>query len=114
MGDGSIFKNQMKSLRLTQQEVAERLHVSRATVNLLYVKERLTEDWKLKIIQTFQLSSNVFTSKNYTENVEISDQVREPVLLNTDERKALWDIINAQKAIIQRLEQSIQENESDK
>jgi len=114
MGDGSVFKNAMRSIRLTQQEVADKLRVSRATINLLYAKERLTEDWKLKIIQTFQLSNNVFTGKNYAENDDVVPQVSEPHLLNADERKALWDIINAQKAIIQRLEQSIQENESDK
>lgn len=63
MGDSATFKNIMKSLRLKQQEVADKLKISRAKVSLFYTKERLTEDWKLKIISTFELENNIFKSR---------------------------------------------------
>lgn len=112
--EGEILKLIIRKAGLTQNDFADKLGVSRVTISNLTTKHKLSEDWKLKICSVLNVSKDVFAGKNYEESAEHVNHVAESTLLNADERKALWDIINAQKAIIQRLEQSIQENESDK
>lgn len=111
MSEGDVFKGIMRHAGITQADAAEMLGTTRVTISNLTKKSRLSEDWKLKICTVFNISKDVFTSKEsptYGINTDPSH------ILTAQEREALWNIINTQKELINELKTRLKDDGSDK
>lgn len=87
--DGEVLKKLISKSGMTQAEFAGKLGASRGTVIRLTQMAEISEDWKEKVCEVVGVDQSVFGKEKP---------------LSEDERRALWDIINAQKDIIAHLQ----------
>lgn len=84
-GEGDILKGLIKSKGLSQEQFAVMLGTTRVTVSSLTKRTRISEDWKLRIINALHISKDVFTSKKFDgegEEFAITDPNRSEELMN--------------------------------
>lgn len=101
---GEILRKILKSKDITQEEFAEMVGVSRVTIVNLIRKEVFTHDWIDKISTALSISKSEFTGK---ESTQYSINTDPSHILTANERQALWDIIQAQKDVIDNLRRQL-------
>lgn len=94
MTEGEILKKLVQEKGLTTESFAAKMGLRRQAVSIMYGKAKLTTAHKKKAAQILGVSEKVF-------DVEAKDERT----ITIQERDALWQIIEAQKQLIQKLQE---------
>lgn len=111
MKDGHKLKELLRLRNITQQQLAEKLGVTRVTIGNLVAKDYITEDYKIKICEILALGKDCFTSKEAAAHGINTDPDH---ILTAEERATLWDIIRAQKDVIEDLRRQLRDEPNSK
>ncbi len=109
--DGLILKNLIKRSGLTQDEFAQKVGASRSTIILLTQKGVISDEWKKRICDVLNVATDVWTGK---ESTQYSINTDPSHILTANERQALWDIIQAQKDVIDNLRRQLKDTDDSK
>ena len=111
MHQGKLLKDEVRRRGLSDVKFAEMCGVSRQTVSVWYGRYDLSVKSKEMIIAALQLQENFFTGK---ETKEYSINTDPSHILTANERQALWDIIQAQKDVIDNLRRQLKDTDDSK